>query len=245
MGFKKVAIVTGGGSGIGMATSRRLAKEYSVVVVYSRSKDGADAVVGEICESGGSAVAIQADVAVEHDVHDIFRSVKDKFGRIDVVINNAGIGYLRAVAETPMEDYDRIFGVNSRGTFMMCREAARYLEDGGHIINISTGATKSNMPGQALYTASKLAVEGFSKVLARELGHRQISVNVVSPGMTDTPMLKGGDAEALRRYGAKASVMQRCGEPEDIADAIAAFISNDCRWITGQNISVCGGMNIY
>lgn len=245
MSATKVAIVTGGGSGIGMATSKRLAKDHIVAVVYSRSIEGAERTVREILANGGTAFTVQADISVEADVIRLFEVVKEKCGRIDVVVNNAGIGHMKPFAEIPMEDYDRIFGVNARGTFMMCREAARHVENSGRIINISTGATKSNRPGHALYCASKSAIEGFSKVLARELGPRGISVNIVSPGMTDTPMLEGGDAEALRRYGANMSAMRRCGESEDIADAIAAIVSEDCRWITGQNISVCGGLNIY
>ena len=123
----------------------------------------------------------------------------------------------------------------------MCREAANCIQHEGCIINISTGATTSNTPGQCLYTASKLAMEGFTKVLAKELGAKKVSVNIVSPGMTDTALLKGGDAEALKKYGAQTAAMKRCGQPEDIASAIAAFVSSDCGWITGQNLRVDGG----
>lgn len=240
----RVAIVTGGGTGIGQATCKRLARDFIVVVVYSRSADAANSTVKNITDSGGKACAMQADISVESEVIKLFESVKEKYGRIDIVVNNAGIGHLKPFEEISMDEYDYIFNTNTRGTFMMCREAARVMENSGRIINISTGATKSNSSGQALYTASKIAVEGFSKVLARELGPRGIAVNVVSPGMTDTPMLEGGNPEKLRQYGAKAAAMQRCGEPEDIADAIAALVSEDCRWITGENISVSGGMSI-
>ncbi|MBA6413359.1 SDR family oxidoreductase [Parahaliea sp. F7430] len=240
----RVAIVTGGGTGIGQATSKRLADEYAVVVVYSRSADGANNTVKAIVDRGGKACAMQADISVESEVIKLFEVVKEQYGRVDVVVNNAGIGHLKPFQDISMEEYDYIFNINTRGTFMMCREAARVMEDSGRIINVSTGATKSNASGQALYTASKIAVEGFTKVLARELGPRGIAVNVVSPGMTDTPMLEGGNPEKLRQYGAKAAAMQRCGEPEDIADAIAALVSDDCRWITGENISVSGGTSI-
>lgn len=241
---EKVAVVTGGGTGIGSAICKRLAREYSLVVVYSRSADGANAVVKEITDGGGVACAKQADISVEAEVMELFRFVKAEYGRVDVVINNAGIGHMKPFAEISMAEYDHLFNINARGTFMMCREAARTIEDHGRIINISTGATKSNMPGMALYTASKIAIEGFSKVLAKELGPRGITVNIVSPGMTDTPMLEGGDAEALKRYGAQAAAMKRCGQPEDVADAVSALVSHDCRWITGQNISVSGGSTI-
>jgi 3-oxoacyl-[acyl-carrier protein] reductase len=123
----------------------------------------------------------------------------------------------------------------------MCREAARQIEDHGRIVNISTGATVANPAGMALYVGSKMAVEGFTKVLARELAPRGITVNAVSPGMTDTPMLLGGNVEALRKYGAASAAMGRLGQPHDIADGVAMLVSGDGRWITGQVIHVDGG----
>ena len=170
-----------------------------------------------------------------------FAAARERHGRVDVVINNAGIGHMKAFHDIPMSQYDFTFGVNARATFMMCREAARTIEDGGRIVNISTGSTVDNTAGMALYVGSKMAIEGFTKVLARELAPRGITVNVVSPGMTDTPMLLGGDAEALRRYGAEIAAMGRLGQPEDIADAVGALVSADGRWITGQVIHVDGG----
>lgn len=239
---RRVAIVTGGGTGIGQAVCLRLAREaFSIVVGYGRSGAGAEATVRQIEAAGGRAVAQRADITVESEIAALFAAAKACYGRIDVVINNAGIGYLRSCHDTPMSDYDAIFGVNARGTFMMCREAARHLEDGGRIVNISTGATRANAAGMALYVGSKMAVEGFTKVLARELAPRGITVNAVSPGMTDTPMLLGGDAAALRRYGAAAAALGRVGTPEDIADGVAALVSKDGRWITGQVVHVDGG----
>ena len=241
----RVAIVTGGGTGIGAATCKRLAQDgCRVVVGYSRSHDGASAVAAAINEGGGTAMAAAADICDEQAVIALFAKTEAEYGGVDIVINNAGVGHLKPVADISMDEYDYMFNLNTRGTFMMCREAARKIRDHGRIINISTGATTSNSAGMSLYTASKIAIEGFTKVLARELGPRNIAVNVVSPGMTDTPMLDGGDADALRKYGASAAAMQRCGEPGDIADAVAALVSRDGRWITGQNIGVNGGMTI-
>ncbi len=242
---KRVAIVTGGGTGIGAAICKRLASDgLTVVISYSRSAEGAEATASHILKAGGSARVEKADITVEQDVISLFENALKEHGRVDVVVNNAGIGHLKPFQNISLDEYDYIFNTNTKGTFMMCREAARHLEDNGRIISISTGATISNSEGMALYTASKLAVEGFTKVLARELGPRGISSNIVSPGLTDTPMLDGGDAESLKRYGAQAAAMKRCGEPEDIADAVSALVSNDCRWITGQNISVSGGLTI-
>ena len=244
--MNKVAIITGAGTGIGQATAIRLAKEgYQVAVGYSSSKTGAEQTLAQISADGGIAKAFAVDISCEDSVQSLFASVLSEFKRVDLLINNAGIGHGGKLKDISMADYDALFAVNSRGTFMMCREAARCIEAGGSIINISTSMTIDCMVGQALYTASKLAMEGYSKVLAKELGKKQISVNIVSPGMTDTPLLEGGgDAEGLKKLGAKSAAMGRCGEPEDIAAAIAAFVSPDCRWITGQNLRVNGGSSI-
>lgn len=242
---QKVAIVTGGGTGIGSATCKRLADDgFAIIVAYSRSADGAEKVASDIIANKGKALVTKADITFEEDVHALFKLALDNFGRVDVVINNAGIGHMKAFADITMEEYDHLFNTNARGTFMMCREAANHIEDGGRIINISTGATTSNSEGMVLYVSSKLAIEGYTKVLAKELGPRQIAVNTVSPGMVDTPMLEGGDAEMLRQWGAQAAAMKRCGLAEDIADAIGSLVSSDGRWITGQNISVSGGSAI-
>ena len=242
---QKVAIVTGGGTGIGSATCKRLANDgFAVIVAYSRSADGAEEIAKEIIASNGTALVTKADIKLEEDVSQLFQFTLDRFGRIDVVINNAGIGHMKSFADITMDEYDHLFDTNARGTFMMCREAAKHIQDGGRIINISTGATTSNSEGMVLYVSSKLAIEGYTKILAKELGPRQIAVNTVSPGMVDTPMLEGGDAEALRQWGAQAAAMKRCGEAEDIADAIGSLVSSDGRWITGQNISVSGGSTI-
>lgn len=238
----RVALVSGAGTGIGRATALRLARDGCTVVAgYAQSADGARATVQAIIDNGGSAWAERVDISDEASVTEFFATARERTGRIDVVINNAGIGHMKPFAEIPMAHYDFTFGVNARGTFMMCREAARTIEDGGRIVNISTGMTVANGAGAALYVGSKMAVEGFSKVLARELAPRGITVNVVSPGMTDTPMLLGGDAEKLRRMGAEMAAMRRIGQAEDIADAIGALVSADGRWITGQVIHVDGG----
>jgi 3-oxoacyl-[acyl-carrier protein] reductase len=212
-----------------------------VAVGYSRSADGAAAAVAEIEAAGGRAFAYRVDITQEEDVAAFFAAAKSLYGRIDVVINNAGIGHMKAFADIPLSHFDYTFNTNARGSFLMCREAARQIEDQGRIINISTGATAANPAGMALYVGSKMAVEGFTKVLARELGPRGITVNAVSPGMTDTPMLLGGNAEALRKYGAASAAMGRLGMPQDIADGVAMLVSGDGRWITGQVIHVDGG----
>jgi 3-oxoacyl-[acyl-carrier protein] reductase len=238
----RVAIVTGGGSGIGRAICQRLARDgLRVVVAYAHSATGAQQTLQHLLAAGGTACAVQADLRNETEVQALFASARERYGRVDVLINNAGIGHMQSFRKIDMADYDRLFAVNARGTFMMCREAARCIEDGGRIVNISSGVTVANSEGMALYAGSKAALEAFAKVLARELAPRGITVNIVSPGMTDTPMLEGGDARLLRKVGAELAAMKRLGQPEDIADAVAALVSNDGRWITGQNLHVDGG----
>lgn len=239
---QRVALVTGGGTGIGRAISLRLAKDgFAVTVGYSHSAKGAAATVAEIEGTGGNAFPCHVDITQEGDVAAFFAAAKSRYGRIDIVINNAGIGHMKAFADIPLSHFDYTFNTNARGSFLMCREAARQIEDQGRIVNISTGATVANPAGMALYVGSKMAVEGFTKVLARELAPRGITVNAVSPGMTDTPMLLGGYAEALRKYGAASAAMGRLGMPQDIADGVAMLVSGDGRWITGQVIHVDGG----
>lgn len=238
----RVALISGAGTGIGHAIALRLARDgFSVAAGYARSEEAAQATVDAIIASGGDAWIQRVDISEEAEVEAFFAAARERHGRIDVVINNAGIGHMKPFRDIPMSHYDFTFGVNARGTFMMCREAARTIEDNGRIVNISTGSTVANSAEMALYVGSKMAVEGFTKVLARELAPRGITVNAVSPGMTDTPMLLGGDAEALRRYGAKLAAMGRLGQPEDIADAVGSLVSDDGRWITGQVIHVDGG----
>ncbi len=239
---RHVALITGGGTGIGRAIALRLARDgLAVVVGFSRSAEGAAETVAAIERAGGAAFPHRVDITSEDDVAGFFAAAKSRYGRVDVVVNNAGIGHMKAFADIPLSHYDHTFNTNARGTFLMCREAARQIEDHGRVINLSTGATVANPERMALYVGSKMAVEGFTKVLARELAPRGITVNAVSPGMTDTPMLLGGDAEALRKFGAASAAMRRLGQPEDIADAVAALVSNDGRWITGQVLHIDGG----
>lgn len=241
----RIALVSGGGTGIGRAICQRLARDgLHVVVAYGHSQQAAAETVASITASGGIASSLKADIREEAEVAALFKATLERHGQLDVLINNAGIGHLCAFKDTSMADYDRLFAINARGSFMMCREAARCLRDSGRIINISSGITVANSAGMALYAGSKAALEAFAKVLARELAPRGITVNNVLPGMTDTPMLESGDAPMLRKVGAKLAAMQRLGQPEDIADAVAALVSNDGRWITGQNIHVDGGTNI-
>lgn len=236
----KVAIITGGSGGIGSAICERLAQEGAKVVVhYGGHVDSANEVVSNIKHSGGEAIALQASLSHSEDVIKLFDQSQQQFGAIDIVVNNAGTGANGQVAETDEADFDKVFGLNARGTFLCMKEAARRLNKNGRIVNVSSGLVVRPMAGFSLYCGSKAAIEMMGKVLAMELGDRGITVNTVSPGPTETEMFSnsGDDPQAA----AAQSPFNRLGKPEDIADVIAFVVSEKCRWITGHTFQAGGG----
>lgn len=235
----KTALVTGGSRGIGRAISERLAADGAVVVInYARSERQAREVVNAIQTKGGKAMAIQADVSKPAEVRRLFDEAVKAAGPVDIVVANAGVYLSKPLIENTDADYDYIFDINTRGVFFTLQEAARRVRDGGRIIAVSTGGTKMPFPNASLYLGSKAAVEQFARSLARELGPRNVAVNVLSPGFTDTDMLP----EQYREYGASLSPFNRVGAPEDVAD-VATFLASDAaRWVTGQNLQAGGGV---
>ncbi len=236
----KVAIVTGASRGIGRAIAERLAKEgASVVVNYTKNADEAKKVVAGIKDHGGKAVAVQADVSKVADVRRLFQEADKAFGQLDILINNAGIFWAKPLADVTEEDYDHIFAVNAKGQFFAMQEAAKRMADGGRIVNISTGGTRLAFPGISAYGGTKSALEFFTKVAARELGARKITVNTLSPGYTETDMLSD---PTFRTMGIEASPLKRLGTPKDIADVAAFLVSDEGGWITGDTIQAGGGV---
>ncbi len=238
----KVAIVTGSSRGIGRAIAERFAADgASVVVNYARSADEARGVVEGIEAKGGKAVAIQADVSVVADIRRLFRETIAKFGRVDMVVNNAGLaGDPKPIAEITEKEFDETFAVFGRGPFFVMQEAARALPDGGRIINISTVITALLPPFSSTYAGSKAAMEAYSAVLAVELASRRITVNTVVPGAVETKMLRGLPREI------QESLEQRTplgvGQPRDIAGMVAFLASEEGHWITNEKIRVDGGI---
>ncbi|MBD6620889.1 SDR family oxidoreductase [Komarekiella sp. 'clone 1'] len=236
----KVAIVTGGSGGIGSAICERLAIEGAKVVVhYGGHANSANEIVKKIKTNGGEAVAIQANLSNGDEVTKLFEEAQQQFGTPDILINNAGTGEGGPVAKMDEAAFDKVFGLNAKGTFLCMKEAANRLNNNGRIVNISSGLVVRPMPGFSLYCGSKVAIELIGKVLSMELGDRGITVNTVSPGPTETEMFanSGDDAKAA----AERSPFNRLGEPEDIADVIAFVVSEKCRWITGHTFQVGGG----
>ncbi|MBB5446323.1 MULTISPECIES: SDR family oxidoreductase [unclassified Paraburkholderia] len=239
----KVAIVTGASRGIGTAIAQRLAKDgYAVAVNYASSAGEADALVGAIREAGGKAVAVQADVSKPDDVRRMFEITERELGKVDVLVNNAGVMKPTPLADTPDALYDQIFDINVRGTFNTLREAAARLNDGGRIVNFSTSVLALNLPGYGIYTATKAAVEAFTRVFAKELRGRNITVNAVAPGPIATALFLEGKTDEQIETFAKMPPLQRLGEPEDVAGVVAFLVGPDAGWVNGQVLRANGGL---
>jgi 3-oxoacyl-[acyl-carrier protein] reductase len=239
----KVALVTGASRGIGRAITVRLGRDGAAVVVnYSSNHEAARETVAAIEAASGRAVAVQGDVGKVGDVQRLFDAAFAHFGKLDIVVNNAGVMFNKRVVDVTEEEFDRIFAVNVKGTFFACQQAAKRMEDGGRIVNFSSSTTAMMLPTYGAYVATKGAVEQMSHVLAKELGPRGITVNVVSPGPTETELFGQGKTEHDKLRFAQMAALGRLGQPQDIADVVALLVSDDARWITGQNIRANGGI---
>ena len=243
--MKQVAIVTGASRGIGAAIAQRLAKDgFAVVVNYAGNVAEADKVVAAIHNAGGTAVALQADVAKADQARALFDRTIAALGRVDVLVNNAGImpPQLPQLAATDDDTFDRLVAVNLKGSFNTMREAATRLEQGGRIINFSSSLVGTLLPGYSAYVATKAGVEAMTSILAKELRGKNITVNAVAPGPTATALfLDGKTPEVIERL-AKMTPLERLGQPEDIAGAVSFLAGPDGGWINGQTLRANGGM---
>lgn len=238
----KVAIVTGSSRGIGSVIAKDLAKAGSSVIVnYAGNEAAAKKVVDEITTAGGAAIAVKADVASSSDVTALFDAAIHQYGQVNILVNNAGISVYKLIKDTTDEDFDRTFQINVKGVFLGLREAATRLADQGRIINFSTSVTRLMMPTYGVYSATKAGVEQLTRVFAKEVGSRGITVNSISPGPTNTELfLEGKTEETIQRLASMAA-LGRIGEPEDISRVVLFLASDAAAWITGQNIGVNGG----
>lgn len=239
----KVAIVTGASRGIGAAVAQRLAREgFTVVVNYAGAAAEAEALVGEIGKAGGHAIAAQADVSDSTAVARMFDAAEAAYGGVDVLVNNAGIMKLATLAESDDALFDSQIAVNLKGTFNTLREAARRLRDGGRIINFSSSVVGLYQPTYAVYAATKAGVEAMTHVLTKELRGRNITVNTVAPGPTATRLFLDGKPQDVIDRLSKLAPLERLGQPEDIAAAVAFLAGPDGAWINGQTLRANGGI---
>jgi len=239
----KVAVVTGASKGIGASIAKHLAAEgASVVVNYASSKEGADRVVDEIAKRGGTALAVQANVAKKTDIERLFAGTKKAFGRLDILVNNAGTAIPKKFEEATLEEMDRVIDINVRGVFVATQAALKHMQDGGRIIMIGSSVGERNMmPGLVPYAATKGAVKMFTQGLAREVGSRGITVNNVQPGPIDTDLNPAAGDWAVPQKAVTA--LNRYGHVDDIAAMVAFVAGPEASFITGANLTVDGGVN--
>ncbi|CUJ77954.1 SDR family oxidoreductase [Achromobacter aegrifaciens] len=240
---QRIALVTGGSRGIGAAIVRRLARDgHAVAINYASSAAEAEALADEIRAAGGRALAVRADVSRADQVRAMFDQVEAGLGRIDVLVNSAGILKMVPLAETSDELYEQTFGINTRGTFNTLREAATRLADGGSIVNVSSTTIALNLPNYSVYIASKAAVESLTQVFAKELRGRRITVNTVAPGPVATDLFLNGKSPELIEHYAKMPPLERLGQPDDIANVVSFLAGPEAGWVNGQILRANGGV---
>ena len=241
----KVAVVTGASKGIGASIAKHLAAEGAAVVVnYASSKAGADKVVGEITAQGGKAVAVQADVSKKTDIDRLFAETKKAFGAADILVNNAGVYEFGPLEQVTEEHFHRQFNTNVLGLILTTQEALKYFNgDGGSIINISSVVGVNPLPGAAVYSATKAAVDAVTKSLAQELGPKKIRVNSINPGMIETEGVHaaGFIGSDFQKNAVAQTPLGRIGQPQDVATVATFLASADSGWITGETFLVSGG----
>jgi len=238
----KIAVVTGGSRGIGAAIALRLAADGATVAIsYNANKTAADKVVAKIEELGSKAVAVRANASSQQDNQAFVAEIK-KLGKIDILVNNAAIFEGGPIDTVGLDQYDRLFDTNLKGVVATTLAALPNFNDGGRIINISSGAARGSIAGFSFYSATKAALEALTRVWAQDLGKRRITVNAVAPGTTLTEMLESAMDSNAKASFVEKTALGRLGQPEDIADVVAFLASDDGRWVTGKTIDADGGL---
>ncbi|SFE51717.1 SDR family oxidoreductase [Nitrosomonas sp. Nm166] len=239
----KTAIVTGSSRGIGAEIALTLAQAGAKIVVnYVNNKAAADKVHAAIADAGGECMTVQADVSDPTGVRKLFETASEHFKQIDILVNNAGILLFKEIAEIQDDEFDRIVDVNFKSVFYTLREAATKLADHGRVVNISSTVTRLMLPRYGAYAATKAAAEQLTRIFAREMGRRNITANIVSPGPVDTELFRAGKTAADIERMAAMAALGRIGTADDIAQVVLFLVSDEARWVTGQNIGVNGGI---
>ncbi|TWT54354.1 3-oxoacyl-[acyl-carrier-protein] reductase FabG [Rubripirellula amarantea] len=241
--YAKVAIVTGASRGIGASIAMRLATDgFAVVINYSSEAAPAEALVASIRDVGGKADCFRADVSDPVAVSALFNFAESSFGGLGVLVNNAGMLTTSTIAEFDDDAFDRLVAVNLKGCFNAMRESAKRMCDGGRIINLSSSVIGLNQPQYGVYVATKAGVEAMGRVLAKELRGRNICVNAVAPGPTETELFLEGKSDDLVDSFAKLSPLERLGQPDDIASVVSFLAGSDGGWVNGQVLRANGGI---
>lgn len=238
----KVILITGSSKGIGAQIAKDMAAQGAKVVInYINSNNEAEEVLSFIERSGGTAIIIKADVSKEDEMINLYDRALQVFGKIDVVINNAGVMNTKLLQDNTEADFDLHYAINVKGTFFSLKQAASKLADNGIIINFSSATTRSMTPGYAIYSSTKAAIEQMTRVFSQEIG-RGISVNAVAPGPTKTSLFLRGKSEQLLAKIAAANAFNRIADSQDISKIVSFLASDDSKWISGQVIGANGGM---
>jgi len=247
----KIAIITGGSRGLGKSMCLHLAaKAHDVVLTYHSKKDEAEGVRAQVEKAGRKAVALQLD-AGDHKTFDVFvesvrRALRERWDRdnFDFLINNAGMGFYAPFVETSEEQFDQLMNVHLKGPFFLTQKLLPLMKDGGRIVNVSSGLARFSLPGYSAYAAMKGGVEVLTRFMAKELGPRQIAVNVIAPGAIETDFGGGAmrDDKEINRMIASSTALGRVGLPDDVGGAVAALLSDDNKWVNGQRIEIAGGI---
>lgn len=238
----KVALVTGASRGMGRKIAEELARNGARVVVnYTSNPERAEEVVKTIKQQGGEAIAIRADVSRISELENLFQKTYEAYGRLDILINNAGVMVTKLLADITEEDFDKQFAINVKGTFFAIQQAVKYMAEGGRIINFSTSVTGQMFPTYSVYTGTKGAVEQITRQLAKELGPKGITINAIAPGPVNTELFTAGKTpEQIKNVGS-TNAFGRLAETDDISNVVLFLAGTESQWVTGQTIRVNGG----
>lgn len=242
----KIALVTGGSRGIGAATCRKLARDGATIILtygFEHETEEAERVCDELASTGGKAKAYRCDMEIPDQIESLFGTIKKTQPRLDILVNNAAVGDMLLFEQIDVAQFARFFNINVRGPMLAIQQALPLFgKEGGSVVNISSAIVRENLVGSMLYTSTKAAIDAMTRCLSKELGPRQIRVNSVSPGLTETKLARDSMPGPMFEKIARHTPLKRLGQPDDIAGLVAFLASDDAYWVTGEVIGATGGM---